>query len=50
MEGIRAMTRSSDQVPLQVLLRAPWRNEQRRGEVRAALNALGFEVTGWGKA
>ena len=44
------MTASSDQVRLQLLLRAPWRSEKGRAEVQAALHALGFEVTGSGQA
>jgi len=44
------MTASTDDVRLQVLVRAPWRNERGLADVEAALRALGFEITGKGKA
>jgi hypothetical protein len=44
------MAATSGYVRLQVLMRAPWRNEQGLADVEAALRALGFEVTGKGKA
>jgi hypothetical protein len=44
------MTRSSNRVRLQVLLRPAWRTDERRARVAATLQALGCDVTGSGAA
>jgi hypothetical protein len=44
------MSASSDDIRLQVLVRAARRNDKDLDELQAALRALGFEVTGTGKA
>jgi hypothetical protein len=44
------MTRSSNRVRLQVLLRPAWRTDERRARVVATLQALGCDVTASGAA
>lgn len=44
------MGASSNPVRLQMLLRAPWRNDRGLADVQTALHALHLEVTGVGRA
>jgi hypothetical protein len=44
------MGASSNPVRLQMLLRAPWRNDRGLADVQTALRALHLEVTGVGRA